>query len=69
MILNDFAPKDIRDKLAVCCKDNIKYLRDNQKREIFDKLITKVKMNCLKKMKLINHYIHKTGILIFIVMK
>jgi hypothetical protein len=49
MILNDFAPKDIRDKLAVCCKDNIKYLRDNQKREIFDKLITKVKNELPKK--------------------
>lgn len=49
MILNDFAPKYIRDKLAVCCKDNIKYLRDNQKREIFDKLITKVKNELPKK--------------------
>ena len=36
-------PKEIRDVLEICCQDDIKYLKANQKRSIFDKIIGKAK--------------------------
>ena len=39
----DKKPKEIRDVLENCCQDDIKYLKANQKRSIFDKIISKAK--------------------------
>jgi len=39
----DKKPKEIREILENCCQDDIKYLKTNQKRSIFDKIISKAK--------------------------
>jgi hypothetical protein len=36
-------PKEIRDRLNACCNDDLKYLKQSQKRNIFDKIIAKAK--------------------------
>jgi hypothetical protein len=51
MLLNDKPPKEIREALEECCQDDIKYLRDKQKKPFLTKLLLKRSKNCLKKMK------------------
>ena len=43
MLLNDKPPKEIREALAECCQDDIKYLQEEQKMVIFNRLINQVK--------------------------
>ena len=43
-----YKPKDIKEKLNQCCQDDIKYLTSEQKKNIFNRLITKCKSEGIK---------------------
>jgi hypothetical protein len=67
MILNDKQPKEIREALEECCQDDLKYLREEQKKTIFNKIITQVKRELPKKSEIIKEkYIKSKEIAIFV---
>lgn len=43
MLKKENTPRIIRDKLQICCQDDIKYLKEKQKSNIFNKLIQQCK--------------------------
>lgn len=49
MLLNNNTLKDIRMSLEECCQDDIRYLTAKQKKSVFDKIISKVKLEIPKK--------------------
>lgn len=66
MLLNDKQPKEIREALEDCCQDDIKYLRDKQKKAIFNKIIAQTKQELPKKDEIIKEkYIESKEITIF----
>jgi len=67
MLLNDKSPKEIRAALEECCQDDIKYLRDKQKKTIFNKIIAQTKQELPKKDEIIKEsYIKSKEITIFL---
>lgn len=67
MVLNGKQPKEIREVLEECCQDDIKYLRENQKKTIFNKIITQTKQELPKKDEIIKEkYIKSKEITIFV---
>jgi len=67
MILNDNPSKEIREVLEECCQDDIKYLREKQKKVIFNKIIAQVKQELPKKDQIIKEkYIKSREITIFV---
>ena len=43
MLKNESTPKVIRDKLKECCQDDIRYLKEKQRNNIFNKIIQQCK--------------------------
>lgn len=67
MLLNDKQPKEIREALEECCQDDIKYLREEQKMTIFNKIIAQVKRELPQKSEIVKEkYIKSKEITIFV---
>ena len=69
MILNDKPPKEIRAALEECCQDDIKYLREKQKKVIFNKIIAQTKQELPKKDEIIKEKYIKSREITILLMK